>query len=259
MLKRFNGHEEIALSGAYALMGLSKVIGSTGVAAQYNSENTVSNTGSELYSDVTRASNATSCIRDVEDDDEFLAALRTSQNSGNFANKHAANSYFGEHWNSDFDSDFETTSNQQQKTRSVLTHQSVEHFDMQEQQHEVPTQTSTWVSEIPNLEDLVKDRIFFVNSAEELLAIVKEQAATRKFKASIGLGTKMGMNVKNPVIHVICSRSGFSAKNEQMLKGKAAKTSPASKENPGTKTSDLSKLVKPKQTRKSSSLKCGCQ
>ena len=44
-----------------------------------------------------------------------------------------------------------------------------------------------------------------------------------------------------------------------MLMGKSAKTSPATKENPGTNTSDLSKVVKPKQTRKSSSLKCGCQ
>ena len=86
-----------------------------------------------------------------------------------------------------------------------------------------------------------------MNSAEELLAIVKEQAMTRKFKASIGLGTKMRKNVKNPVLHLICSRSGFSAKNEQMLKGKSAS---ASKENLGTNTSDLSKLVKPKQTRK---------
>ena len=84
-----------------------------------------------------------------------------------------------------------------------LTNQSVEVCEMQEQQYEVPTQTCTWVSNFPNLEDLVKDRIFVMNSAEELLAIVKEQATTRKFKASIGLGTKMGKNVKNPVIQYI--------------------------------------------------------
>ena len=63
------------------------------------------------------ATNATTCIRDVEDDDEFLA-LRSSQHSAdNFANKPAANLRFGAHedWNSDCDSDFETTSNLQQK------------------------------------------------------------------------------------------------------------------------------------------------
>jgi hypothetical protein len=208
-----HGQEESALSGAYALMELSKVIGS--VAAQYNSENTVSNTGLELHSDVTIATNAKTSMRDVEDDDEFLAALRSSQHSAdNFANKPAANLRFGAHedWNSDCDSDFETTSNLQPKRRSVLTNQSVEPCEMQEQQHQVPTEISTLVSEIPNLEDLVKDRFFFVNSAEELLAIVKEQATTRKFKASIGLGTKMGKDVKNPVLHLICSRSEFQPK-----------------------------------------------
>ena len=84
--------------------------------------------------------------------------------------------------------------------------------------------------------------------ADDLLAIIKEQAATRKFQAR-----------EEPCQVSDLLKSGFSAKNEQMLKGKSAKISHATKENQDMNTSDFSKLVKPKQTRKSSSLKCGCQ
>ena len=84
--------------------------------------------------------------------------------------------------------------------------------------------------------------------ADDLLAIIKEQAVTRKFQAR-----------EEPCQVSDLLKSGFSAKNEQMLKGKSAKISHATKENQDMNTSDFSKLVKPKQTRKSSSLKCGCQ
>ena len=62
---------------------------------------------------------------------------------------------------------------------------------------------------IVDIEDLQKGQSFQVNSVEEVKSYVKTQANCRNFKASVGKGSGGG---KYPVLEMVCSRSGFSAK-----------------------------------------------
>ena len=98
-----------------------------------------------------------------------------------------------------------------------------------------------------------------MNSVEEVKSYVKTQANCRNFKASVGKGSGGG---KYPVLEMVCSRSGFSAKNAALLKGESynPKKKKSKHQNSPTKTDSflLSQLTK-RRERKSSSFKCGCE
>ena len=112
---------------------------------------------------------------------------------------------------------------------------------------------------IVDIEDLQKGQSFQVNSVEEVKSYVKTQANCRNFKALVGKGSGGG---KYHVLEMVCSRSGFAAKNAALLKGESynPKKKKSKHQNSPTKTDSslLCQFTKQRE-RKSSSFKCGCE
>ena len=110
---------------------------------------------------------------------------------------------------------------------------------------------------IPSVELLRKGDTFAVNSVEEVIKHVKDYGKKQNVQVSQLPGTKLkkkGEIVRNPVVHLGCSRSGYSGKmlEQQGLKQPKKCTSEIER----LETSEISKPV---ATRKSSSFKCGCE
>ena len=105
---------------------------------------------------------------------------------------------------------------------------------------------------------------FVVNTVEEVLVHIKDFGMKHNFKVSQLRGTKFkakGQIVRNPVVLLGCSRSGYSEKNRDLLQGMKSKPSsfePASNSQSENNNANPSQLLKPVATRKSSSFKCGC-
>ena len=107
------------------------------------------------------------------------------------------------------------------------------------------------------MELLRKGDTFAVNSVEEVIKHVKDYGKKQNVQVSQLPGTKLKKKaeiVRNPVVHLGCSRSGYSGKmlEQQGLKQPKKCTSEIER----LETSEISKPV---ATQKSSSFKCGCE
>ena len=158
----------------------------------------------------------------------------------------------------DDDSDFmpNSTKKKTQKRKRVQESTPMEPFE-QPQKKQQHTHSPSLQVAIPDITSVAEGQTFPVNKVEEVIQHVKQQAKAQNVQASVGKGSSILS--RSPVLYMVCSRAGYSAKNAAILNGKEyiSKPKKSGSASDGSKTD--TGISKPLQRRKSSSYKCGCE
>ena len=158
----------------------------------------------------------------------------------------------------DDNSDFmpNSTKKKTQKRKRVQESTPMEPFE-QPQKKQQHTHSPSLQVAIPDITSVAEGQTFPVNKVEEVIQHVKQQAKAQNVQASVGKGASILS--RSPVLYMVCSRAGYSAKNAAILNGKEyiSKPKKSGSASDGSKTD--TGISKPLQRRKSSSYKCGCE
>ena len=149
-----------------------------------------------------------------------------------------------------------STKKKTQKHKRVQESTPMEPFEQLQKKQQHTHGPSLQVA-IPDITSVAEGQTFPVNKVEEVIQHVKQQAKAQNVQASVGKGSSILS--RSPVLYMVCSRAGYSAKNAAILNGKEyiSKPKKSGSASDGSKTD--TGISKPLQRRKSSSYKCGCE